>query len=356
MSKDLQVALVGYGLAGRVFHAPLISTTEGLRLATVVTGDPARQAQAGADLPDVEVIPDVAALWHDADEYDLVVVATANVAHEPLARTALRRGLHVLVDKPLASDVASARALVELARHQHRQLHVFQNRRWDSDFRTLRALLEDGALGRVHRLESRFERWRPEPAGVWRESADPELMGGLLYDLGAHLVDQALQLLGPAKAVYAEMQAVRDADAADDDTFVALRHHNGAISHLWASAVAADLGPRFRVLGTRGAFVIEGLDSQESRLRTGEKPGQAWGEEPPQRWGRLLPSEEVVPSLPGAWPEFYRALERSLRGTGHPPVTLDGVLAAIRVLDAARESATSGLVVQLDAGPPAPTG
>jgi scyllo-inositol 2-dehydrogenase (NADP+) len=348
MSRDLAVALVGYGLAGRVFHAPLIVATPGLRLTAVVTADPDRAAAVRADLPGTDVIADVSAVWHDADEYDLVVVATANVAHEPLARAALGRGLNVLVDKPLARDTRAARAIVDLARHHHRQLHVFQNRRWDSDFRTLRALVEDGALGHVHRLESRFERWRPEPAGVWRESADPAQMGGLLYDLGAHLVDQALQLLGPVASVYAEMRSVRAPDAADDDTFVALQHQNGAISHLWASAVAADLGPRFRVLGSRGAYVVSGLDSQEERLRTGERPGRGWGEEPPASWGRLLPSGEVIPSLPGAWPDYYRALERSLRGSGHPPVDLGGVLDAMAVLDAARESASRGSVVRLD--------
>jgi scyllo-inositol 2-dehydrogenase (NADP+) len=347
MSPDLSVALVGYGLAGRVFHAPLIEATPGLRLATVVTSNEQRVAQVNADLPGTEVIGDVAAVWHDADEYDLVVVATANVAHEPLARAALEHGLNVLVDKPLAKDVHAARALVDLAGRHHRQLHVFQNRRWDSDFRTMRALVEDGALGRVHRFESRFERWRPEPVGAWRESAEAAEMGGLLYDLGAHLVDQAVQLLGPVESVYAEMRPVRDPDAADDDTFVALRHHSQAVTHLWASSVAAHLGPRLRVLGSRGAYVVDGLDSQESRLRAGERPGPGWGEEPPEHWGRLLPSGEVIPSLPGAWPDYYRAVERSLRGAGHPPVEIDGVLSAIAVLDAARESASRGCVVRL---------
>lgn len=347
MSTDLRVALVGYGLAGRSFHAPLIETTPGLTLASVVTSDDERAAQVRADLPGTEVIGHVTSVWHDADEYDLVVVATANVAHEPLASAALDHGLNVLVDKPLARDRHAARALVDLARRHHRQLHVFQNRRWDSDFRTLRALVEDGALGRVHRFESRFERWRPEPAGVWRESADPADMGGLLYDLGAHLVDQAIQLLGPVEAVYAEMRSVRDPDAADDDTFVALQHHSSAVTHIWASAVAAHLGPRLRALGSRGGYVVAGLDSQESRLRAGERPAPGWGEEPPERWGRLLPSGNVIPSLPGAWPDYYSAVERSLRGLGHPPVDLDGVLSSIAVLDAARESASRGSVVRL---------
>jgi scyllo-inositol 2-dehydrogenase (NADP+) len=347
MRQQLSVALVGYGLAGRVFHAPLIEATDDLRLVSVVTASPERAAQVRADHPHADVVTDVAHLLHDADEYDLLVVATANAAHERIARAGLRRGLHVLVDKPLARDVHAARALAEEARHHHRQLHVFQNRRWDSDFRTLRALVEDGALGRVHRLESRFERWRPAPRGVWRESADPNEMGGLLYDLGAHLVDQAMALLGPVDAVYAELRSVREPGAADDDTFVALTHTNGAVSHLWASSVAAARGPRFRVLGTRGAYVVDDPDSQEERLRSGNSPGNGWGEEPPERWGRLEPGAEVVPSLPGAWPDLYRQLALSLRGRAQPPVDLSGVIAATRVLDAARESARTHRVVAL---------
>ncbi|MGA7688518.1 MAG: Gfo/Idh/MocA family oxidoreductase [Jiangellales bacterium] len=347
MSHALRVALVGYGLAGRYFHRPLIQATDSLRLVSVVTADPDRAAAARDDVAHADVISDVSALWHDADEYDLVVIAAANVAHDPLARAAVSHGLHVVVDKPLAADARTARSLLDLATHHHRQVHVFQNRRWDSDYRTLRALVEDAALGRVHRLESRFERWRPEVADRWRESRDPEQMGGLLYDLGAHLVDQAVHLLGPVEHVYAEMAHVRDPQTAEDDVFVALRHHSGAASHLWASAVAAAPGPRFRVLGSRGAYVVDGLDGQEARLRAGEMPGAGWGEEPPEAWGHLLPSGEVIESLPGAWPTFYHRVAASVRGLGPAPVAPDSVLDAIRVLDAARESARTHRVVPL---------
>jgi predicted dehydrogenase len=349
MSPPRRVALVGYGLAGRVFHAPLIASTPGLHVAAVVTGNADRAAQARHDLADVDVLPTADALWHDADEYDLVVVAAANVAHAPLAESALRSGLDVVVDKPLARDVHAARHLVDLARQQHRRLHVFQNRRWDSDYRTIRALLEDGTLGRVNRLESRFERWRPDPTGAWRESADPAQMGGLLYDLGSHLVDQAIQLLGPAHAVYAETRALRDPATADDDVFLALSHENGAVSHLWASALAGRPGPRFRVLGSRAAFVIEGLDSQEERLRAGHRPspGEPWGKEPVERWGRLEPSGEPVEPVPGAWPEFYARVAACLDGRCEPPVEVEGVLDAIAVLDAARESSRRRQVIDV---------
>ena len=346
MRPPHRVALVGYGLAGRVFHAPLVTTTPGLELSTVVTANEQRAAQVRRDLPGVDVLADAEQLWHDADEFDLVVVATANVAHEPLAEAALMHGLDVVVDKPVARDAAATRHLADVARHHHRRLHVFQNRRWDSDFRTVRALLEDGRLGHVHRFESRFERWRPTPSGAWRESADPAQMGGLLYDLGAHLVDQAVHLLGPVRSVYAETRSLRDPAAADDDVFVALAHESGATSHLWASAVAADLGPRFRVLGSRAAYVVGGLDSQEERLRAGDRPSPEtpWGVEPEQAWGRLEPGSEPVETLPGAWPEFYARVAGSLDGRSNPPVDIDSVIAAMQVLDAARTSARTHTV------------
>jgi predicted dehydrogenase len=347
MTAQLRVALLGYGLAGRVFHAPLIGAEPSLRLVTVVTGDPARAARARADHPRAVVVPHADEVWRAADEHDVVVVATANVAHRSQAEAALRHGLHVVVDKPVAADAPAAQALADLAGHVGRQLHVFQNRRWDSDMRTVRSLLEDGRLGHVHRFESRLERWRPEPSRAWRESADPAQGGGLLLDLGSHLVDQALMLLGPAASVYAETGRLRDPDGAEDDVFVAIRHAHGAVSHVWASAVAAQPGPRMRVLGSQGTFVVEHPDSQEERLAAGDRPGERWGTEPEQHWGRLYPSGEVVPTLPGAWPEFYRGVSACIRGQGPPPVEPASVLAAMRVLDAARASASSGQVVRL---------
>ena len=194
-------------------------------------------------------------LFDGADRLDLVVVATPNRTHVELARRALEAGLPVVVDKPLAPTAAEARELAALAEARGLLLAPFQNRRWDNDFLTLRSLLAEDALGEVYRFESRFERWRPRPKGGWRESGDPEEVGGLLYDLGSHLVDQALTLFGPAASVYAESDVRRAGAGADDDTFIALTHDNGVRSHLWMSATAAQLGPRFRVLGSRAAYV-----------------------------------------------------------------------------------------------------
>ncbi|MEZ5116032.1 MAG: Gfo/Idh/MocA family oxidoreductase [Candidatus Nanopelagicales bacterium] len=355
MSDDLRVALLGYGLAGRVFHAPLITATPGLRLAAVVTADPGRVAEVRADHPDVAVLADAASVWDGADAYDIAVVATANAAHVPQTRAALGAGLHVVVDKPMAADAATAQDLVDAAGTAGRMLTVFQNRRWDSDLLTVRRLMAAGTFGEVHRLESRFERWRPEPKGGWRETGGPEDMPGLLYDLGAHLVDQALLLLGPVVSVTASARAVRQPGGADDDTQLLLRHASGAVSLLFASAVAALPEPRLRVLGTRAGYEVAGLDSQEDALRDGRSPAfPGWGEEPTDAWGRLVTADgetRPVRSEPGDWPAFYAGVVAAVRDGAPPPVDPRDVVADLRVLDAARESARTGATVVLD--PPA---
>ncbi len=226
----LRVALVGYGLAGSVFHAPLIAATEGLVLDTVVTANEERRAEARAAYPDLRFAASPDELWERADELDLVVIASPNKTHVSLATAALEAGLPVVVDKPIAGTAAEARELAALAEERGLLLSVFQNRRWDNDFRTLAALIADGELGEVQRFESRFERWRPQLKGGWRESGDPEEIGGLLYDLGSHVVDQALVLFGPAVRVYAESDVRRPGAAADDDTFIAITHANGVRS------------------------------------------------------------------------------------------------------------------------------
>jgi len=251
----------------------LIDAVPGLQLAMVVTGDPDRSAAARGRYPDTEVVPTPDAVWARAGELDVVVIATPNRTHVPLAGAALRAGLHVVVDKPMAVTVASGLQLLDAARAASRLVTVYHNRRWDADFLTLRRLLAEGALGDVLRFESRFERWRPEPKPGWRESPEPGDAGGLLFDLGTHLIDQALVLLGPARHVYAELDVRRPAAAMDDDTFVAIRHESGTRSHLWLSAVAALPGPRMRVLGTRAAWEKHGLDPQEAALRDGGRPG-----------------------------------------------------------------------------------
>jgi scyllo-inositol 2-dehydrogenase (NADP+) len=339
----VRVAILGYGLAGSVFHAPLVAATDGLDVATIVTSNRDRQDQARREYPDARVVAETSAAFDDAD---LVVVATPNHTHAPLAREALGHGAAVVVDKPLALSAREARDLVAEADDR---LTVFQNRRWDSDQLTLRRLLAAGKLGEVVRHESRFERWRPGgKAGAWREERTPEEGGGVLVDLGAHLIDEALQLHGPATHVYAEIDS-RRGGAADDDAFLALRHRAGALSHLRASAFTAAPGPRLRVLGTEGAFVVEAIDGQEDALRSGERPGAGWGAEPRERWGRFVrgDEQEPVPSEPGAWPEFYAGVARWLRGDAPPPVAAADAVRVLEVIEAARRSAAERRVVEV---------
>ncbi|WP_345982222.1 Gfo/Idh/MocA family oxidoreductase [Streptomyces sp. DSS69] len=353
----LRVALVGYGLAGSVFHAPLIAATEGLVLDTVVTSNEERRAEARAAHPGLRFAASPDELWERADELDLVVIAAPNKTHVSLATAALKAGLPVVVDKPIAGTAAEARELAALAGERGLLLSVFQNRRWDNDFRTLTALIAEGELGEVQRFESRFERWRPQPKGGWRESGAPEEIGGLLYDLGSHVVDQALVLFGPAVQVYAESDVRRPGAAADDDTFIAITHANGVRSHLYVSATTAQLGPRFRVLGSTAGYVKYGLDPQEAALREGRRPGagsEPWGEEAEEVWGRIGSGESPltgggtpVRTLPGDYPAYYAAVTAALRGTGENPVTALQAAAALDVLEAARRSAREGVSVTL---------
>ncbi|WDO08169.1 Gfo/Idh/MocA family oxidoreductase [Streptomyces murinus] len=354
MSTPLRVGLVGYGLAGSVFHAPLITATEGLVLDTVVTSNPERQQQARDAFPEVTLAATPEELFARAGELDLLVIASPNKTHVPLATAALEAGLPVVVDKPLAGTAAEARALAALAEDRGLLLSVFQNRRWDNDFLTLRALLEDGALGDVRRFESRFERWRPRPKGGWRESGDPAEIGGLLYDLGSHVVDQALVLFGPAAEVYAEADVRRPGAEADDDTFIALTHASGVRSHLYVSATTPQLGPRFRVLGSEAGYVKYGLDPQEAALREGLHPGPRWGAEPESLYGRIGAGESPltgggtpVKTLPGDYPAYYAAVAAALTGAGPNPVTALEAAAALDVLEAARRSAQEKVTVTL---------
>jgi scyllo-inositol 2-dehydrogenase (NADP+) len=354
MSEPLRVGVVGYGLAGSVFHAPLIAATPGLRVSAIVTSDPARQARAHADFPDATIHATTGALLARPEALDLVVVAAPNRAHVTVGIAALEAGLPIVVDKPVASSVAEAERLLEAAQRTGRLLTVFQNRRWDNDFLTLRHLIAQGALGRVVRLESRFERFRPEVRPeAWRERADPEEGGGLLFDLGAHLIDQARVLFGHPVSVYAESDARRAGAAVDDDTFVALRFAGGEVAHLWASVVPREPGPRIRAIGMRGVYEKRGLDPQEPALAGGARPGDpGWGQEPPEAWGRLvtdvggLAVAGTVETLPGAYEAFYAQLRDALTGQAAPPVDPEDSIAVLRIIEAARASARTGAVVR----------
>jgi predicted dehydrogenase len=345
----LRVALAGYGLAGSTFHAPLIAATEGLELVAVVTRDPARRQQLRADHPEAVAVD---ALEDALGAVDLVVVASPNRHHVTLARAAVDAGRHVVVDKPLAVTAAEARQLAAAADAAGVVLSVFHNRRWDDDFLTLAREIGAGRLGRVLRVESRFDRWRPAiREGVWREAGDPADGGGLLLDLGSHLVDQAVRLLGAVTTVYAELDVRRPGAVVEDDVFVALQHVGGVRSHLWAGVHAADRPPRFRVLGDEGAFVSHGLDQQEAQLRAGVVPTDAgFGVRDVEAVGGAWLHDGSGTAVPialqrGRWDGFYAGVVAAIRDGAPLPVTAAQAVGVLEILEAARESAAHGTVV-----------
>lgn len=350
MASEFRVALIGFGLGGAAFHAPLIAVTPGLRLTTIVTSNPERRAQAAREYPGVQVVESADAVWKRAADLDLVVVTTSNRSHAPLALAALESGLGVVIDKPFATTAAQAREVIAAARKAKRFLCAYHNRRWDSEFLTVKRLIAAGVLGEILRFESRLERWRPESKGGWRELGAPEEAGGLLFDLGPHLIDQALHLFGPATHVYAEVDRRRANIEVDDDVFVALTHASGVRSHLVATLMAAQPAVRMRVLGTRAAYVKQHPDEQEAALRAGRRPDEpAWGEEPPEHWGLLGVGTDAHPerSELGAYQRFYSGVVASLRDGVPPPVDPEDAVAGLEIIAAAQRSAVERGVVEL---------
>jgi predicted dehydrogenase len=340
-ASRLQVGLIGYGYAGKTFHAPLISAVPDLQLAAVSSSNAAKVL---ADWPGVTVHATPAELIA-RDDLDLVVIATPNDTHHPLARAALLAGRHVVVDKPFTVALDDARELVALARQRRRLLSVFHNRRWDGDFLTLRQLLADGTLGRVVEMSSRHDRFRPEVRPRWRESAGPG--AGLWFDLGPHLLDQALQLFGRPRAITLERDLTRDGALADDWFHASLRYDRLHV-HLRAGMLVAASAARFALHGTLGSFVKDGLDAQEDALKAGVRP--TW---PPQPdWGidsgRALrvtreadgtAISEPVAMLPGAHMAFFAAIAAAIRNEAPNPVPPEEALAVMELIELGIRSA-----------------
>ena len=339
-----RVGLIGYGLAGRAFHAPFIAATPGLALAAIVSRD---AAKVQADWPDVRVVPDVGSLLANGS-IDLVVVASPDHLHAEHAIAALEAGRHVLVDKPLAPTLAAARAMAERAEAVGRILCVFHNRRWDADFRTLRALVAAGTLGRIVELESRFDRHRPDPGPGWKEARG----AGIWQDLGPHLIDQALQLFGRPQAIMCDLATMRDGGGAPDHVHATLRYDRLRVI-LHAGKIAPDGDLRFAVHGTGASFVKHGTDPQEAAAVAGERPGGAgWGVDPrPGMLTRIMPDgttvREAVTGVPGDYGQLYRALATAIRGEGPNPVPAADALAVMELLDAGVRSAAARREIEL---------
>jgi scyllo-inositol 2-dehydrogenase (NADP+) len=339
-----RVALAGWGLAGRYFHAPFIVTTPGLDLVAVATS---REPEANL-FPGVRAVPDFDALLGEPD-IDVVVIATPNALHVPQARAALEAGYHVVVEKPAAPDSASWAALVAVAEERQRLLVPYHNRRWDGDFYTVRSLLSQSMLGPVHYFGSTWPRYRPDvkPRGDWKATPDPT--AGVLYDLGSHLVDQALFLFGVPERIAARVECLRPEAVNDDWMRITLAFPPTTANPVPVTAVLevdslnAAPGPRFQVRGRDATFAKFGLDPQEAALRRGEMPGGLyWGTEGEGGWGTLTTRDGMksrVPTAPGRYGDFYRELYAALCGDAPPPVHPDDATHQLRVLEAARLAA-----------------
>ncbi|MGY4878745.1 oxidoreductase [Vreelandella aquamarina] len=338
MKAIINVGLVGYGFASKTFHAPLIQATEGLDLVAVSSSD---AAKVRADL-EVEVESQAQALCQRSD-IDLIVIPTPNDTHFPLAKAALMAGKHVVVDKPFTVTLSEAKQLKALAIDKERLVSVFHNRRWDSDFLTIKALLEAGTLGRITEMESRFDRFRPMVRDRWREKALPG--GGIWYDLGPHLLDQACELFGMPNAILLDLATRRDGASADDD-FLALLEYDGFRVKLSSGTLVAESTPRFRLHGTKGCYLKYGLDPQESRLKAGETPSPAWGEDAAAGTLTLREGDgedaplvrQEHPTQPGDYLAYYQGIAAAIRDNAPLPVDLDDALRNIMLLEAGLDS------------------
>jgi scyllo-inositol 2-dehydrogenase (NADP+) len=351
-----RVALIGYGIGGAVFHAPLVSSVAGLKLAAIVTRSAEKVAQARLDYPDVEIVGSAEEIFARPEKYDLVIVCSPNRYHYPQAKAALEAGLNVVIDKPMATSAADCLALVELAKKQNKLLSVFQNRRFDGDLLTVKKILDQKLLGEVVRFESRFDRYRPQPRpGAWRERGSKEDGGGLLFDLGSHLIDQACFLFGQPIDVYCELNTRRAEVETDDDCFIALNFPSGLRAHLWASVMVRMNGPRFKLYGRKGSYEKFGLDPQEDALRAGQRPGvSGWGREPREAWGQMVTDVEgmavhgKVETQTGCYEQFYENIAACLNDPLLTPfVSPEEPWRTAKIIEAAYKSANDKVVVRL---------
>ena len=336
----MKVGLIGYGMAGRVFHAPVITSVPHLQLSRVVE----RRGQTSRErYPWVEVASEAAALFED-NEIELIVVATPNSSHFELARQALLADKHVVVDKPFTLTAAQAQELIDLAHQQHKVVSAFQNRRWDGDFQTVSQIVQQGCLGRLVEYESHFDRFRNyfSPERAWRETAGPG--SGVLLDLGPHLIDQAQVLFGLPRTVTADIRSQREAGKADDQ-FELILHYDDLKVTLKAGLLVRQPGPRFALHGVEGSFVKYGVDPQEDALKRGGSPQEPeWGMEPEEEWGTLntqiggLHFQGKIETARGNYPAYYENVYQAIRGEAELIVKPEEARNTIRIIELAVQS------------------
>jgi len=343
MDNAVTVGLIGFGMAGQVFHAPVITSVDGLRLLKVTARRAEQRDILRSRYADTVIVDDADGIIH-ADDIDLVVVATANVAHYALAKAALLAGKHVVVEKPFTNTTEEADELIALARARNRVLSVHHNARWNSDYLTVKRVIGSGRLGRLVSFEARYDRFRNTlRENAWREADLPG--SGILYDLGAHLIDQAIQLFGLPEAVNADLRMQRPGARAVDD-FELILHYPQLKVSLKGAMLVKEPSPRYALYGLNGAFVKYGIDPQEAALKAGESPAgnPDWGRESPEIRGKLNLLEdgrdvvELVESERGDYPAFYRNVYEAVLGRQPLAVKPEEARNVIRVVEMAEQS------------------
>ncbi len=346
-TKTIRTGLIGFGLAGRVFHAPFIATNPAYSLDLIATGNGERAAEAAVQHSGATIVGSPEELLARASDLDLVILASPPHTHLDLGLAALEAGTAVVIDKPFVPTVIDAKNLIAAAEETGRLLAVYQNRRWDGDFLTIKKLLAAGTLGTVHRFESTFERWGAATADRWQDTTTADQGAGITYDLGSHLIDQALCLFGPATVESAELGIVRSGGVSDDDSFISLLHASGVRSHLIMSRVAGQSGPRFRVLGSSSSYKVYGLDGQEPFLKHGQWPGsEGYGVTPESEWGTVgidgsPDGLSAEPTEPGDYPAFYAGIAASILDGAPSPVDVRDSLEVVRIIERAHVMAAA---------------
>lgn len=348
MKEKIQVGIIGFGLSGRVFQAPFLQVHEGFIIKKIKSS---RQEEIQATYPDVEVVTTEKDILED-DAIDLVIISTPNATHYPLAKQALIKGKHVVVEKPFVTSIAEGEELIALANEKELVLSVFQNRRWDNDFLTLQKIIKEGHLGRIIEFESHFDRFRPQlNHKTWKTHANPG--SGVFYDLGPHLIDQALVLFGMPQAVFADIRMAREVGEVDD-TFEVILYYDKLRVKLKAGVFVKELGPRLIVHGDKGSFVKYGLDPQEGALKEGCKPhNEDWGTEVEGLHGILhvvkgkVDIREKYPSEKGNYLGYFHNIYQAIHGEADLIVKPEQALNVIRIIHQAFESQQQQAIIPI---------
>ncbi|MBM7646176.1 scyllo-inositol 2-dehydrogenase (NADP+) [Scopulibacillus daqui] len=346
--EKIKVGLIGYGFSGATFHAPFLEALEEYDVVKVMSSS---KEKVQKDLGQVEVAENLEDILNDQD-IELVVITTPNTLHYDMAKQSLLAKKHVIVEKPMVINPSEAEELIQLANDNNLMLSVYQNRRWDNDFLTIKQLITDDALGEINTYEAHFDRFRPEVRNRWREQAGEG--SGMLYDLGSHLIDQALHLFGDPKFIMADVFAQRK-NAVTDDYFHIIMGYDNLRVLLHSGSIVKGHGPKYEVHGSKGSFIKYGTDGQEAALKMGKKPTEKdWGKDKPEWYGRLFISEngqdveKTIETVPGSYISYYKQVYRHIREGEPCPVTAEEGLKTIKMIQAAIKSSQEKRAVFLD--------